>query len=69
MKIFPELVADNLQAVSYQVYQSTNNSFEGEFSASSKCFGIESVSCNEILIFENEGGLSENLFNGLHRLS
>ena len=40
MKILPKPVADNLQVISHQVYQSPYDSFEGEFAAPSECFGI-----------------------------
>jgi hypothetical protein len=57
MKIFPKPIANNLQAISRQVYQSADDSFEGKFSASGEGCGFQAMSSNEIRIFENQGGL------------
>lgn len=66
MKILPKPIADNLQAISHQVYQSADDSFEGKFSTSGECCRFQTVSGNEIQIFENQGGLLENFFSCLH---
>lgn len=69
MKILPKPIADNLQAISHQVYQSAYDSFEGKFSASGECCRLQAVSGDEIQIFENQSGLLQNFFGCLHGLS
>ena len=57
MKILPKLIANNLQTISHEVYQSADDSFEGKFSTSSKRCRLQAVSGDEIQIFENQSGL------------
>lgn len=66
MKILPQLIAKNLQAVSDQVYQSADDSFEGEFSASSKCSRFQAMPRNELLVSQNRGRLLHDFLCDFH---